>query len=48
MKPFKLMIATLASAAAVAAAATPALADVSPLTFGFYDCTGPAGTPSAF
>ena len=48
MKPFKLMTAMFASAAAVAAAAAPAQADVSPLTFDFYNCTGPAETPSEF
>jgi hypothetical protein len=48
MKRFRLMTAMFASAAAVGAVAVPAQAGVSALTFDFYDCTGPAGTPSAF
>ena len=38
----------LASAAAVAATTASAQAGATPLTFDFYDCTGPAGTPTEF
>jgi hypothetical protein len=48
MKRFKLMMLVLASAAAVGATAASAQAAASPLTFNFYDCTGPTGTPAEF
>ena len=48
MMRFKLMTAIFAAAAAAAATAASAQADALPLTFDFYDCTGPAGTPSEF
>jgi hypothetical protein len=48
VKHLKAVTAALACAAAVAATSAPAQADSSPLTFDFYDCTGPAGTPSQF
>ena len=48
MKRFRLMMVMLASAAAVAATAASAPAAATPLTFDFYDCTGPAGTPTEF
>ena len=48
MKRFRLMIVMFASAAALAATAASAQAEATPLTFNFYDCTGPAGTPSDF
>ena len=35
-------------ATAAGAASTPAVADPSSLTFNFFDCTGPAGTPTTF
>ena len=48
MKRFKLMTTMLASTVAVAATAASAQADASPLTFDFYNCTGPTGTPTEF
>ena len=48
MKRFKFMATMFATAVAVAATAASAHADAVPMTFDFYDCTGPAGTPTEF
>src|SRR5215210_1423528 len=48
MKSFKVMTTMFACAAALAATAASAQGAASPLSFDFYDCIGPAGTPSAF
>jgi hypothetical protein len=48
MRRFKHMSSVFATAVAVAATAASAQADASPMTFDFYDCSGPAGTPEEF